>query len=113
MASGGAITSTAGSSPAGVPKELENASLIERGQYLTRAADCLACHTSEDGQPYAGGRAFVLPFGTLYSTNITPDKKTGIGDYSDAEFLRAWCIKVSHVTARAYIRRCRMPRIPT
>jgi mono/diheme cytochrome c family protein len=83
----GAVTSTAG--PTGVPKELESASLIERGQYLTRAADCLACHTSEDGQPLAGGRAFVLPFGTLYSTNITPDKKTGIGDYSDADFLRA------------------------
>jgi mono/diheme cytochrome c family protein len=75
--------------PTGVPAELKGASLIERGEYLARAADCAACHTAEGGVPYAGGRAFVLPFGTLYSTNITPDKETGIGDYSDANFLDA------------------------
>lgn len=78
----------AGAGPAGVPAELASASLIERGQYLAHAADCIACHTTEGGQPFAGGRSFVLPFGTLYSTNITPDKKTGIGDYSDADWLR-------------------------
>jgi mono/diheme cytochrome c family protein len=75
--------------PTGGPAELKGASLIERGEYLTRAADCAACHTAEGGAPYAGGRAFVLPFGTLYSTNITPDKETGIGNYSDADFLNA------------------------
>jgi len=75
--------------PTGVPAELKSASLIERGEYLARAADCAACHTAEGGAPYAGGRAFVLPFGTLYSTNITPDKETGIGNYSDANFLDA------------------------
>lgn len=75
--------------PTGVPPELKDASLIERGEYLARAADCAACHTAEGGAPYAGGRAFVLPFGTLYSTNITPDKETGIGDYTDADFLNA------------------------
>jgi mono/diheme cytochrome c family protein len=75
--------------PTGVPAELKGASLIERGEYLARAADCAACHTAEGGAPYAGGRAFVLPFGTLYSTNITPDKETGIGNYSDANFLDA------------------------
>jgi mono/diheme cytochrome c family protein len=86
----GALTgSSGGGGPTGVPKELANASLIERGQYLTRAADCVACHTKDGGEPFAGGRPFVLPFGTLYSTNITPDKKTGIGDYTDADFLRA------------------------
>jgi len=79
----------AGAGPTGVPAELANASLVERGQYLARAADCIACHTTESAQPFAGGRAFVLPFGTLYSTNITPDKKTGIGDYTDADWLRA------------------------
>jgi mono/diheme cytochrome c family protein len=85
-----ALTSVpAGAGPTGVPPEFANASLVERGQYLTRAADCIACHTTEGGQPFAGGRAFVLPFGTLYSTNITPDKKTGIGDYTDADWLRA------------------------
>jgi mono/diheme cytochrome c family protein len=75
--------------PSGVPAELKDASLIERGEYLARAADCAACHTAEGGAPYAGGRAFVLPFGTLYSTNITPDTETGIGNYSDTEFLAA------------------------
>ena len=77
------------SDPTGVPDELKGASLIARGEYLARAADCAACHTAEGGAPYAGGRAFVLPFGTLYSTNITPDKETGIGNYSDADFLAA------------------------
>src|SRR5471032_1352304 len=75
--------------PTGVPPDLAKASLIERGQYLARAADCEACHTAKGGAPYAGGVAFVLPFGALYSTNITPDKETGIGDYSDADFLNS------------------------
>jgi mono/diheme cytochrome c family protein len=75
--------------PTGAAAELKSASLIERGEYLTRAADCVACHTAKDGEPFAGGRAFVLPFGTLYSTNITPDPETGIGNYSDANFLDA------------------------
>jgi mono/diheme cytochrome c family protein len=75
--------------PTGVPAELKSASLEERGEYLARAADCVVCHTAPGGAPFAGGRAFVLPFGTIYSTNITPDKETGIGGYSDANFLDA------------------------
>ena len=75
--------------PTGVPDELKSASLVERGEYLTRAADCVVCHTAPDGEPFAGGRAFVLPFGTLYSTNITPDVETGIGGYTDADFLNS------------------------
>jgi mono/diheme cytochrome c family protein len=78
-----------GPNPTGVPPVLAQASLTERGEYLSRAADCQSCHTARDGLPFAGGRAFVLPFGTLYSTNITPDGQTGIGGYSDADFLRA------------------------
>jgi mono/diheme cytochrome c family protein len=49
----------------------------------------MVCHTAKDGAPFAGGRAFVLPFGTLYSTNITPDVDTGIGSYTNANFLDA------------------------
>jgi mono/diheme cytochrome c family protein len=75
--------------PTGVPDELKSASLVERGEYLTRAADCVVCHTAPGGEPFAGGRAFVLPFGTMYSTNITPDADTGIGAYTDADFLNA------------------------
>jgi mono/diheme cytochrome c family protein len=78
-----------GEDPSGVPAELKSASLVERGEYLTHAADCAACHTAKDGEAFAGGRAFVLPFGTIYSTNITPDVATGIGSYSDANFLNA------------------------
>lgn len=62
---------------------------VARGEYLTRAADCAACHTVPGGQPFAGGLAFKTPFGTIYSTNITADKDTGIGNYSDDEFVRA------------------------
>lgn len=76
-----------GRNPSGVPDELKSAGLVERGEYLTRAADCMACHTREGGVPWAGGRAFVLPFGTIYSTNITPDRDTGIGSYTDTDFL--------------------------
>ena len=62
---------------------------MARGDYLTRAADCVACHTAPGGKQFAGGRAFKLPFGTLYSPNITPDRETGIGDWSDEDFVRA------------------------
>ena len=78
-----------GANPTGVPAALAQASLVERGAYLARAADCEACHTTQDGKPYAGGLPFKLPFGTLYSTNVTPDKETGIGNYSDQDFLNA------------------------
>jgi mono/diheme cytochrome c family protein len=78
-----------GADPTGVPASLAKASLVERGAYLARAAGCMVCHTTQGGKEYAGGLGFKLPFGTLYSTNITPDKDTGIGNYSDQDFLAA------------------------
>jgi mono/diheme cytochrome c family protein len=75
--------------PTGVPANLKNADVVKRGEYLARAADCMVCHTTQDGAEYAGGLAFPTPFGTLYSTNITPDKETGIGNYTDQDFLNA------------------------
>jgi mono/diheme cytochrome c family protein len=75
--------------PTGVPADLTNADPVKRGEYLARAGDCMVCHTAPGGRAYAGGLAIPLPFGTLYSTNITADKDTGIGDYSDADFLNA------------------------
>ena len=78
-----------GADPTGVPAGLRQAGLVERGEYLARAADCEACHTVKGGEPFTGGLAFNLPFGTLYSPNITPDKETGIGNWSDADFLNA------------------------
>ncbi|MDR3496691.1 MAG: cytochrome c [Ancalomicrobiaceae bacterium] len=73
----------------GAPAQLAGAELVKRGEYLTHAADCQACHTVPGGTPFAGGFAINMPFGTLYSTNITPDKETGIGTYTDAQFLAA------------------------
>ena len=88
--------------PTGVPAAMKDANQIARGEYLARAADCMVCHTSQDGKPYAGGLAFNLPFGTLYSTNITPDKETGIGNYTDAQFLLALRRGVRDDGARLY-----------
>jgi mono/diheme cytochrome c family protein len=84
-----ALNDYKGPDPTGVPAGLRNASLIARGEYLARAADCEACHTVEGGRPFAGGLAFNLPFGSLYSPNITPDRETGIGAWSDTDFLNA------------------------
>jgi mono/diheme cytochrome c family protein len=61
---------------------------INRGQYLARAGDCVACHTEPGGTQFAGGRAMPTPFGNLYSPNITPDDETGIGRWSADEFYR-------------------------
>ena len=84
-----ALKAYSGSSPVGVPVELESADLVTRGKYLTQAADCEVCHTTDGGQPFAGGRAFSTPFGVLYSPNITSDRDTGIGAWTDADFVTA------------------------
>lgn len=62
--------------------------LVKQGEYLARAGDCVACHTAKGGKPFAGGLPMETPIGTLYSTNITPDK-TGLGDYSFEDFDKA------------------------
>ena len=62
--------------------------LIQKGEYLARAADCVACHTNPEGKEFAGGRPMPTPFGALYSPNITPDEETGIGQWSADEFYR-------------------------
>ena len=65
---------------------------VERGKYLLYAGGCISCHTEDaDGAaPLAGGRAMESPFGTFYSPNITPDAATGIGDWSDEQFVNAF-----------------------
>jgi mono/diheme cytochrome c family protein len=62
---------------------------VTRGEYLVRAGGCFSCHTVAGGEKLAGGRALATPFGTFYSPNITPDPETGIGRWTDAQFLRA------------------------
>ncbi|WP_454695024.1 c-type cytochrome [Achromobacter aegrifaciens] len=66
-----------------------DAQMIKQGEYLSRAGDCIACHTAKDGKPFAGGLGIDSPLGTIYSTNITPDKDTGIGGYTYEDFDRA------------------------
>jgi mono/diheme cytochrome c family protein len=66
--------------------------LVERGEYLIHAGGCVTCHTDEGegAQPFAGGRALESPFGTFFVPNITPDPRTGIGDWSDEAFVQAF-----------------------
>lgn len=97
-----ALADYKGADPTGAPADLAKADAVKRGEYLARAADCLVCHTAPGGRSYAGGLAFPLPFGVLYSTNITADKETGIGSYSDQEFLDAVRRGVRKDGARLY-----------
>jgi len=62
---------------------------VNSAKALVAAGDCVACHTGPGGKPFAGGLTMTTPVGDIYSTNITPDKETGIGDYSYEEFARA------------------------
>lgn len=66
-----------------------SAELIERGAYLARAGNCIGCHTTTGGASFAGGRGVDTPFGVVVAPNITPDEKTGIGNWSAGEFWRA------------------------
>jgi cytochrome c553 len=71
------------------PRDQQAPDTSSRGGYLVAAGDCVACHTARGGAPFAGGRAIETPFGTVYSTNITPDAATGIGRWTRDEFWRA------------------------
>ena len=62
---------------------------LSDGEYLARAADCVACHSIPGGKAFAGGLKMGTPLGAIYSTNITPDSETGIGSYALADFERA------------------------
>lgn len=77
--SGGAIAAT----PA------DKAALVKQGEYLARAGDCIACHTVRGGKEFAGGLPMATPFGTMFTPNITPDDKFGIGKWTSDDFYRA------------------------
>jgi mono/diheme cytochrome c family protein len=78
------------------------AARLQHGEYLARAGDCAACHTGPGGQPFAGGLKMTTPVGAIYSTNITPDKQTGIGEYSLQEFSDALRKGVARDGTRLY-----------
>ena len=67
----------------------QSAETVERGAYLARAGNCMACHTARGGEAYAGGRAIETPFGTVYAGNLTPEPATGLGRWSAEAFRRA------------------------
>lgn len=78
------ISGTADAADATTLSEVE-----QRGEYLATAGNCVSCHTTDDGSPFAGGLAFETPFGTIYSTNITPDAEAGIGQWTLEDFTKA------------------------
>ncbi|CAD84814.1 cytochrome c [Nitrosomonas europaea] len=71
------------------PSANSDAEQVLRGEYLTRAGNCMGCHTTRGGKPYAGGRELVTPFGKFVTPNITPDNETGIGHWSEEDFWQA------------------------
>lgn len=71
------------------PGTASSAAQVARGHYLVQAGDCQFCHTKAGGQRFAGGRAVPTPFGKIFSVNITPDKGTGIGQWTEQDFYNA------------------------
>ncbi|MBS0350392.1 MAG: cytochrome c5 family protein [Proteobacteria bacterium] len=66
----------------------QQAESIKRGEYLVKLGDCIGCHTEKNGKPFAGGLGSATPFGIIYSPNITPDMKTGIGAWTNQQFIK-------------------------
>ena len=87
MVTGAAMLATAGALATGASSP--PSPQINRGAQLAKLGDCAVCHTAPDGAPYAGGRPIQTPFGVVFATNITPDRETGIGAYTRAQFERA------------------------
>jgi mono/diheme cytochrome c family protein len=79
-----------------------SAEIIARGKALTNAGDCASCHTADPAKPFAGGKRIDTPFGGIYSPNLTPDRDTGIGAWSDEEFYRALRYGVARDGSRYY-----------
>jgi mono/diheme cytochrome c family protein len=77
---------TPGQGPSQAPST--DAALLAKGKYLTTMGDCTGCHTADGGKAFAGGQYMAMPFGQLSTPNITPDVNTGIGNYTDADFIR-------------------------
>jgi mono/diheme cytochrome c family protein len=74
----------------GIRGQVQEQEQLSKGEYLARVGNCAACHTIEGGEPFAGGLKMAVPMlGAIYTTNITPDKETGIGDYTFEDFDRS------------------------
>jgi mono/diheme cytochrome c family protein len=85
-----AVPALAQADDAAVSASGNDTALIKRGEYLATAGDCMACHSTAKGKPFAGGLPLKVPMlGTIYSSNITPDRQTGIGNWTLEDFDRA------------------------
>jgi cytochrome c553 len=82
-------TDQATTTPTPANRVSPTAAQIAQGAYLARAGNCMACHTARGGTPFAGGRGIETPFGTVYSSNLTSDKGTGLGSWSSTDFWQA------------------------
>jgi mono/diheme cytochrome c family protein len=85
-----------------LPGSVSGGDIVKRGEYLARAGACLSCHTADKSRPFAGGVALRTPFGTIYTPNLTPDAATGIGQWSDDDFLRAMHEGIGRTGERLY-----------
>src|SRR5260370_11544568 len=83
-------------------RDKQSLEVIEHGRYMATAADCAACHTATGGQPFAGGGALETPFGILLAPNITPDVETGIGGWTDDQFVEAARTGIRHGGSHLY-----------
>ncbi len=84
-----ALASCAASHMAFADTTPDDSALVKQGEYIARTGDCMACHTVGNNKAYSGGLGIKSPFGIIYSTNISPDPKFGIGDYTEKEFADA------------------------
>jgi mono/diheme cytochrome c family protein len=83
---GGGNTPTSPAASKVTAAMLRDPGLIARGEYLTLVGDCAGCHTTQGGARFAGGRSLATPFGNIPVPNITPDRETGLGDWSFEDF---------------------------
>src|SRR6476660_8518746 len=88
--------------PLGKAQAEPSAETIARGKALAEAADCASCHTADPSKPFAGGKRIDTPFGGIYSPNLTPDPDTGLGRWSDENFVRALRYGVAPSGSRYY-----------
>jgi mono/diheme cytochrome c family protein len=92
------VASVGHAQPAGEPSDED----IARGKALTVAGGCASCHTADAAKPFAGGKRIETPFGGVYSPNLTPDRETGLGGWSDDDFYRALRFGVARDGSRYY-----------
>src|SRR5262252_2534822 len=76
--------------------------VVAHGKSLVEASDCATCHTADPQRPFAGGKRIDIAFGAIYSPNLTPDRETGIGGWSDQDFYRALRFGVAPDGSRYY-----------